>query len=66
MENLKNKFGSIVQRLLIYALIYIGCFHICRVWLNTDWKLIYDLLAALGWSLNIFYLKSFKQWFFNI
>ena len=57
--------GGVMQRLLIYALIYIACFHICRIWLSTDWKLIWDILAAFGWSLNVFYLKSFRRWFLN-
>ena len=57
---------GVMQRFLIYCLIFIACFHICRIWLNTDWKLHWDILVSFMWSLNVFHLKSFRCWFLNV
>ncbi len=57
---------SVMQRFLVYCLILIACFHICRIWLNTDWKLHWDILASFMCSFNVFYLKDFRRWFFNV
>lgn len=65
-ETIKLSISDIIQRIIIYVLIYIGWFHICRVWLNSDWDLIYDIICAISASLNVFYFRSFRRWFFNI
>lgn len=65
-ESIELTISDIIQRIVIFVLIYIACFHICRVWLNSDWDLVYDIICALPWSLNVFYLRSFRIWFFNI
>jgi hypothetical protein len=66
IEHTKLSKKEVIQRLLLYVIILIGCFHICRIWLHSDWNIWCDILASFLWSVNVFTIKSFSRWFFNI
>ena len=55
--------ADVISRLIVYALIWIACYHICNVWLNDDGKM--DLLWATMWTGNIFWIKPFAKWMTN-
>ena len=54
-----------LQRIIIFGLIWIGCWHMCRVWFNTNWPFWLDFICSFGWALCSFYLNDFKEWLFR-
>jgi len=55
--------ADVISRLIVYALIWIACYHICHIWLNDNGY--WDLLWATLWTGNIFLLKPFAKWMTN-
>lgn len=55
--------ADVISRLIVYALIWIACYHICNVWLNDDGNM--DLLWATMWTGNIAWIKPFWRWMTN-
>lgn len=58
-----SRLGGVISRLIVYALIWIACYHICNVWLNDDGNM--DLLWATMWTGNIAWIKPFWRWMTN-
>jgi len=54
---------DVISCLIVYALIWIACYHICNVWLNDDGTI--DLLWATLCTGNIFWIKPFAKWITN-
>ena len=55
--------ADVISRLIVYALIWIACYHICNVWLNDDGNL--NFLWATIWTGNIAWIKPFWRWMTN-
>lgn len=55
--------ADVISRLIVYAFIWIACYHICNVWLTDDGYM--DLLWATLWTVNIFWNEPFARWMIN-
>ena len=63
MSNIKRKIKIIIPRLIIYFVIWVGCYHICNVWLDANGG--WDYFHATMWTGNLFWSDSFTKWFTN-
>lgn len=56
---------DVIVRLLIFALIWIGIYHLYITILNTNWPIFADILSSFTAAFILFYNKGFKNWFLN-
>ena len=57
---------SVMARLLVFGLVWVGIYHIFTTALDTDWAWWLDAALAGLAAGNIFHNKGLSEWFKNV